>query len=141
MIAQLAPADIDDAVVAAFARLIPQLSKAPPPDRAALADIAARAVVLVARQAGAIVGTLTLTLYRIPTGLQARIDDVVVDGAARGAGVGAALVDAAIARARAAGARGIALTSAPERAAANRLYRRLGFVQRHTNVYKLPLDS
>lgn len=131
---------VNDEVVAAFARLVPQLSSARPPTREALAEIARGAVLLVARSAdGAIAGALTLTLYRIPTGLQARIDDVVVDRGARGQGLGEALSREAIRRAREAGAVAIGLTSHASRAAANRLYVRLGFERRETNVYKLAL--
>jgi ribosomal protein S18 acetylase RimI-like enzyme len=81
-----------------------------------------------------------LTLYRIPTGLQARIDDVVVDGAARGRGIGEALSREAIRIAREAGARNVSLTSRPAREAANRLYQRIGFQRLDTNVYRYPLD-
>ncbi|HVK75967.1 MAG TPA: GNAT family N-acetyltransferase [Kofleriaceae bacterium] len=130
----------DDELGSAFDRLLPQLSTARPPTRAELAAIVADAVVLIARDAGAIVGALTLTLYRIPTGLQARIDDVVVDGAARGRGIGEALSREAIRIAREAGARNVSLTSRPAREAANRLYQRIGFQRLDTNVYRYPLD-
>lgn len=86
-----------------------------------------------------IVGMLVLTLYRIPTGVQARIDDVVVDDAARGKGIGDALTRAAIGRARQGGAKQVTLTSRPSREAANRLYVRLGFQLIETNVYRLRL--
>jgi ribosomal protein S18 acetylase RimI-like enzyme len=79
---------------------------------------------------------LTLAVFRIPTGLRAWIEDVVVDEAARGRGVGAALTRAAIAVAGDRGARTVDLTSRPSREAANRLYQRLGFVERETNVYR-----
>jgi ribosomal protein S18 acetylase RimI-like enzyme len=79
---------------------------------------------------------LTLALFTIPTGTRAIIEDVVVDGAARGQGVGEALVRAAIDVAAAAGARTVDLTSRPEREDANRLYLRLGFERRATNVYR-----
>jgi ribosomal protein S18 acetylase RimI-like enzyme len=132
---------VDDALVAAFARLQPQLSKSPPPDRGALEAIVAQpgARLLVYRDGGEILGTLILTLYRIPTGQQARIDDVVVDDAARGKGVGEALSRRAIDIAREAGAKNVTLTSRPSREAANRLYQRLGFIPVETNVYRLPL--
>ncbi len=131
---------IDDDIVSAFARLIPQLSKAAPPGHAELAAIAASAVLLIARDDDrAITGTLTLTFYRIPTGLQSRIDDVVVDQAARGRGVAEALSVEAIRLARDAGARNVTLTSRPDREAANRLYVRLGFLRIDTNVYRYPL--
>jgi ribosomal protein S18 acetylase RimI-like enzyme len=136
--------EVTDEVVAAFGRLIPQLSSSsPPPGPDELSEIAANpnSVLLVGRDTdtGEIIGSLTLAFYRIPTGLQARIEDVVVDDAARGRGVGAELTNVAVERARAAGAKAVGLTSRPSREAANRLYQRLGFQQRETNVYQLKL--
>ncbi len=92
--------------------------------------------VLVARLDGAVVGTLTLVTFRIPTGVRAWIEDVVVDGAARGHGVGEQLNRYAIEVARGKGAATVDLTSRPSREAANRLYQRLGFKPRDTNVYR-----
>ena len=114
-------------LVDAFARLIPQLSRSSaPPDRDALAGMIASAgtSVLVARDAssGAIVGTLTLVVFRIPTALRAWIEDVVVDESARGQGVGEALTVAACRIAAAAGAKTVELTSRPSREGANRMY-------------------
>jgi ribosomal protein S18 acetylase RimI-like enzyme len=127
-------------VVEALAALIPQLSSsAPPPTLTELTDIATSpaTVLLVARDAaGTIVGSLTLVVFRAPTGPRAWIEDVVVDTSIRGQGIGAALVTNALARAAAAGARTVDLTSRPSREAANRLYVRLGFTQRATNVYR-----
>jgi len=77
----------------------------------------------------------------VPTGLRAWIEDVVVDESARGAGAGEALVLTAISRADAAGARTVDLTSRPSREAANRLYLRLGFEARTTNVYRWSAGS
>ncbi len=124
-------------LVEAFARLIPQVSSRPAPDAEALAALLAdpRTVQLVARDDGAIVGALTLVVYRMPSGITSVVEDVVVDEAARGGGIGAALVEAAKEHAVAAGAARISLTSRPAREAANRLYRRLGFEQKETNVY------
>ena len=131
---------VDDDLVAAFARLIPQLSKSsPPPSREVLEEIVASDAthLLVARdEAGRVLGSLTLVLFRIPTGLRAWIEDVVVDGEARGQGVGEALNRYAIDVAAERGARSVDLTSRPSREAANRLYRRLGFEPRETNVYR-----
>jgi ribosomal protein S18 acetylase RimI-like enzyme len=132
-------------VVEAFARLIPQLSKSnPPPSADELAAIAGSeaSTLLVARdpeQGGQIVGSLTLVMFRIPTGMRAWIEDVVVDQSARGRGVGDALNRAAHDRAGAAGCRTVDLTSRPSREAANRLYRRIGFTLRETNVYRFDL--
>jgi ribosomal protein S18 acetylase RimI-like enzyme len=136
---------VDDELVAAFARLTPQLSSSnPPPARAELEEIVASpaTVLLLARDdAGQIVGALTLALFRIPTALRAWIEDVVVDEAARGQGVGEALNRAALDRAREAGAKTVDLTSRPSREAANRLYQRLGFVERETNIYRMTLEA
>ena len=136
--------EITDEVVAAFDQLIPQLSSSnPPPSVDELSQMAADAniVLFVARDTddGQIIGTLTLAFFRIPTGLQARIEDVIVDESARGAGIGEMLTNAAIDRARAAGAKAVGLTSRPAREAANRLYLRRGFEMRDTNVYRLKL--
>lgn len=128
-----------DELVQAMAVLIPQLSKSnPPPSRADLnAIISSEASVLfIARVNGKIAGALTLATFRIPTGVRAWIEDVVVDADARGHGVGEALNMAAIAEARSRGAITVELTSRPSREAANRLYQRIGFVQRETNIYR-----
>ena len=130
---------VTDELVAAFARLAPQLSRSSPvPGAAELAEIVSSpaSVLLVARDGGTIVGSLTLVLFRIPTGVRAWIEDVVVDESTRGRGVGEALSREALRRAAAAGARTVDLTSRPSREAANRLYRRLGFEVRETNVYR-----
>ena len=129
-----------DEVVAALARLLPQLSSSAPPNATEWATIiAGGATVFVARVDGAIVGSLTLVMYRIATGLKAWIEDVVVDEAARGHGVGEALNFAAIEEARRRGAKAVSLTSRPSREAANRLYQRIGFSARDTNVYRYDL--
>lgn len=130
---------VTDEIVSAFENLIPQLSSSnPPPSRDQLAEIIAApaSVLFLARVDGHIVGSLTLATFRIPTGVRAWIEDVVVDSSARGHGVGEALNIAAIEEARARGAITVELTSRPSREAANRLYQRLGFVARETNVYR-----
>jgi len=132
------------ALVAAFDRLIPQLSRSNPPPTAAQVEemVAAPATdVFVAfdDDGETILGVATLAVFRIPTALRAWIEDVVVDDAARGKGAGAALTNAMINRARALGCKTVELTSRPSREAANRLYQRLGFVQRETNVYRYTL--
>ena len=86
-----------------------------------------------------IIGTLTLVVFRIPTGVRARIEDVVVDETARGRRVGERLSFAALDKAKALGATSADLTSRPSRQAANRLYRRMGFEQRESNVYRFKL--
>ena len=129
-------------LVEAFERLTPQLSSSnPPPSAEALEAIAASdsTRLLVAHADGDIVGSLTLVLVRIPTGMRAIIEDVVVDERSRGQGVGRTLNEAALEVARTAGAVTVDLTSRPSREAANRLYLRLGFEVRDTNVYRYRL--
>ena len=126
---------VDDDLVAALGRLLPLLREtARPPTGDELAEIIRTGHLFVARDP-AIIGVLTLTVYRVLTGLSARIDDVIVATEARGRGVGEALTRAAIDHARAAGARAVNLTSHPRREAANRLYQRIGFERRDTNAY------
>ena len=131
---------VDEDVVEAFQRLIPQLSRSnPAPDAEtmqAIADSEASTLLVARDETGIIVGSMTLAMFRIPTGLRAWIEDVVVDESARGRGVGQLLNEYALDIARAAGAATVDLTSRPSREAANRLYRRLGFVARDTNVYR-----
>jgi ribosomal protein S18 acetylase RimI-like enzyme len=134
---------VDDATVAAVSRLLPQLSRSSAaPTAAELTElVASPATTLLAATAddGTIVGMLTLALFRIPTGVRAWIEDVVVDDAARGSGAATALTHAALDAARAAGAKTVELTSRPSREAANRLYQRIGFEARETNVYRFTL--
>jgi ribosomal protein S18 acetylase RimI-like enzyme len=136
--------EVSPEVVEAIARLLPQLSSsAPAPTAAELEDLVASPAtdLLLAKIDGRIVGTLTLALFRIPSGLRAWIGDVIVDDTARGHGIGEALNRAAIALAQEHGARSVDLTSRPSREAANRLYQRIGFVARQTNVYRIDLGS
>ena len=125
-------------LLAAVHRLLPQLSEArTPPTLGQLAETVAGQTVLVARDGddGSIVGTATLVMYRVSSGLKARIEDVIVDSSVRGQGVGEALVREAMARASEAKVLMLELTSMPYRESANRLYKRLGFVRKPTNVY------
>lgn len=134
--------EVTDEVVQAFGVLIPQLSRSnPAPTRAELEALVSSeaSTLFVARVDGRIAGSLTLAMFRIPTGVRAWIEDVVVDEAARGHGVGEALNRAALDHARANGAITVDLTSRPSREAANRLYKRMGFEQRDTNVYRYTL--
>jgi ribosomal protein S18 acetylase RimI-like enzyme len=141
--ASIATPDDADELAAAFVRLVPQLSRSnPPPSPEAVAELLAAPATdqFVARdEAGTIVGVATLATFRIPTGLRAWIEDVITDEAARGQGVGELLTRAMLDRARQLGCTTVDLTSRPSREAANRLYRRVGFQQRDTNVYRFEL--
>ena len=134
---------VDDDLVAAMARLIPQLSSSsPPPDAAALraiVDADACHLLLARDDDGTVLGSMTLVVFAIPTGVRAWIEDVVVDADARGRGVGEALNRQALELARSLGAKTVDLTSRPSREAANRLYQRMGFEPRETNVYRYTL--
>lgn len=134
--------EVTDEIVAAFDRLVPQLSTSnPPPSAEMLQRIvdSDASTLWVARNESGIVGTLTLAMFHIPTGVRAWIEDVIVDSTARGKGIGRQLNEAAIQHARDAGAITVDLTSRPSRQTANRLYQRIGFRQRSTNVYRYTL--
>jgi ribosomal protein S18 acetylase RimI-like enzyme len=131
---------VSDELVAAFARLVPQLSSsAQPPARDELKAIVSSSgttILLAEGDDGAIIGSLTLARFRTPTGARAWIEDVVVDESSRGQGAGEALVAEAIRLAAEAGVRTVDLTSRPSRDAANALYEKIGFRIRETNVYR-----
>ena len=135
---------VDPELVASLRGLISQLSpSADPPTAGNVREIVDSPTtrLLVARGGdGEVVGSLTLVQFRIPTGVGVWIEDVVVDETARARGTGEALVQEGIRLAQAAGAGAVNLTSRPDRAAANRLYQRLGFERRETNVYRLELS-
>ena len=128
-------------LVEALKRLIPQLTANNPPPEPEFLQMLLEgdsSFVLVARQPdenGGIVGVGCLGTYRVPTGVRAIIEDVVVDQGSRGLGAGEALMRGLMDLARQMGARGVSLTSNPRRLAANRLYMRLGFSLRQTNGY------
>jgi ribosomal protein S18 acetylase RimI-like enzyme len=134
----------DEELYEAFQRLVPQLTNNnPPPSRTDLAALVqdSSSTLMIARDpARGVVGALTLTVYRVPTGIRSIIEDVIVDEAARGQGIGEALMKRAIELAREKGAANISLTSNPLRVAANRLYLRMGFKKRETNAYQYKFE-
>ena len=138
-------AEVDDELVEAFARLIPQLSSSnPPPDADALGALVSHPDVylFLARDTdagGQIIGSLTLVTFRIPTGLRAFIEDVVVDENIRRSGAATKLTTTALDKARALGVSTVDLTSRPSREAANALYQKLGFELRNSNLYRYQL--
>jgi ribosomal protein S18 acetylase RimI-like enzyme len=138
---------VTDEIVVAFRRLIPQLSESElPPSQDELAQMieSPNTVLFIAYDheiQGRIIGALTLIVYRIPTGLHAWIEDVIVDASARNRGVGEALCRAAIERAQVFGVTTLDLTSRPSREDAIRLYKRLGFVERESRVYRYLWNS
>ena len=124
--------------------LLPQLSSSAP--QLEITDLEAiigspAVTLFVAFDGTAVVGSLTLVIFPIPTGLRAWIEDVVVDEKTRGRGVGAALSRAALHEAQRRGVRSIDLTSRPSRESAHQMYLKLGFVIRDTNVYRFSLED
>ena len=139
---------VTDELMDAFKRLVPQLSSTnPAPTVAEVTQMvqSPATVVLIARDMGkphgAIVGSLTLALFRIPTAMRAWIEDVVVDDESRGQGIGEALVRKAVEIAAQSGAKTVDLTSRPSRESANRLYVRVGFEKRETNIYRYKIEQ
>jgi ribosomal protein S18 acetylase RimI-like enzyme len=134
---------VDDELIEAFSRLLPQLSQnAKPITKSDLENIlSSDNTFIITADDNGIVGVLTLVLYQIPTGIKARIEDVVVDENSRGQGIGQKLIKYAIEKATQAGAVSIDLTSNPNRSAANKLYQKMGFQQRQTNTYRHRLDE
>lgn len=130
---------VTDELLDALTRLIPQLKISSPrltsDGLAGLLASDATSLLTARDESGAIVGMLTLIHYRTPTGVRARIEDVVVDESVRGKGIAVDLVQHALSIAREKGADGVALTSNPRREAANRLYQKVGFKIWETNVY------
>ncbi len=134
--------EVNAELMEAMGRLIPQLSTARVPTWAEVETlVASQASTLLIARDPQIVGALTLVVFRTPTGVHAWIEDVVVDESARGRGIGEALSRAGITLARKLGVNEVNLTSRPSREAANRLYQRIGFQLRHTNVYRYSIEE
>ena len=133
----------DPELYSAFQRLIPQLTNNNPPpslnELAALVRDSSSTLMIARNERREIIGALTLTVYRVPTGVRSIIEDVIVANSARGQGIGEALMKRAIEVAREKGASNISLTSNPMRESANRLYLRMGFKKRETNAYQIKL--
>ena len=136
--------EVTDELVEAFQYLMPQLSSSSPaPTREELQLIvdSPAVILLMARYEGKLVGSLSLAVFRVPTGVLAWIEDVVVDQSMRGKGIGEALTRAALSTAKELGVKQVDLTSRPVREAANRLYQRVGFLPRQTNVYRYKIEK
>jgi len=129
-------------LLGALQRLLPQLSDAAAPitERQLRCIIASPCTRLfMGMDEGRYVATMTLVFYQLPTGLRARVEDVVVDLAERGKGLGRQLVAHALETARAGGARSLDLTSNPSRQAAHALYQAMGFERRDTQAFAYAL--
>ena len=144
MVTIRAVTEVTESLTDAYRVLIPQLSSSSnPPTGEALQRIieSDSAQILIAEdENGEILGTMTLIIFQIPTGIRAWIEDVVVDSSARGKGIGKKLNLAALELAKQAGAKTVDLTSRPARQEANQLYRSIGFAERETNVYRFSFE-
>ena len=137
--------EVTKSLTDAYKVLIPQLSSSSnPPTEEALQRIiesdSAQILIAEDEKNGGILGTMTLIIFQIPTGIRAWIEDVVVDSSARGRGIGKKLNLAALELAKQAGAKTVDLTSRPARKEANQLYKDIGFIQRETNVYRFSFE-
>ena len=132
---------LTDEIYESVCRLVPQLGtrKVNPTRDEILALVNSDASkLLIARypdKDSAIVGILTIAIYRVPTGVRSIVEDVIVDTNMRRRGIAKALMLAGMDIARDAGANGVSLTSNPQRVGANLLYQKMGFVKRDTNAY------
>jgi ribosomal protein S18 acetylase RimI-like enzyme len=135
--------DVTPKVVAALAKLLPQLSESGAPiDARTILDIVSQngtTLFLACDSTAQVLGTVTLVCFRIPSGRRARIESLVVDRDVRRRGVGRSLCEAALDEARRAGVDSVDLTSSHTREAANALYQRMGFRLRATNTYRFAL--
>ncbi len=136
------PADAEE-LAEALVTLVPQLSSSnPPPSLDAVRAMLEHEAItqFVARDdSDQIVGVSTLAVFPIPTALRAWVEDVIVDDASAGQGIGRQLTEAMLDHARQLGCATVDLTSRPSRAAANHLYEKVGFQRRETNVYRFTL--
>lgn len=132
---------ITEEIYEAFQRLIPQLTStalSPSKDELDALVKSDSSILLIARypnENSPIIGTGCLIIYRVPTGAKGIIEDVIVDESTRSHGIGESLIRRMLDFAQAKGAKGVTLTSNAKRISANRLYQRIGFVRRETNVY------
>jgi len=136
--------EFTEEILGELRRLLPQLSSsAEMPSNELVRQIieSDSSHLLVAREGEVVLGVLTLVVFPIPTGIRAWIEDVVIDSASRGQGIGEKLSQFALEIAESLGARTVELTSRPSRESANRLYKRLGFHPRETNVYRYIIQS
>lgn len=133
--------DITPEVVEAFSILIPQLTvKSKIPDKKSLEEIIeTKNTYLFIASNPNIVGSITVVVTNTPSGPKAWIEDVIVDNDARGQNIGEKLVSFAIDFTKGLNVSSINLTSSPDRVAANKLYLKLGFILRETNVYRLTI--
>ena len=135
--------EITPEIVEAFSILMPQLTtKSKVPDRKYLEEIIeTKNTYLFIACNPDIVGSITVVVTNTPSGSKAWIEDVIVDKSTRGQSIGRELVSFVIYFAKKLNIKSINLTSSPDRVAANKLYQKLGFILRETNVYRLTINS
>jgi len=135
---------VDDQVIHAVIRLSAQLSPektAPTPANIRAAVNSSTKLLLARNQQHQIGGCVAVCFYHVPFGLKCRVESVCVDSVYRGTGLGKLMMSHVLTIAKQAGAEAVELNSKPHRLEANRMYQRLGFQLRQTNVYTLALKS
>jgi ribosomal protein S18 acetylase RimI-like enzyme len=129
--------------IAAINHLLAQLSsRAPEVDLHTIVRVLHDGPIVIARDGdigGRLVGMGTILFAHKLTAAFATIEDVVVDERYRGCGIGASITARLIEKAKERQVAYVDLTSSPRRVAANALYRKLGFVARETNPFRLEL--
>jgi len=136
--------EVTPEIIEALHRILPQLNPRlplPAADRLQRLIEDPDVTLVVARDGGRIIGTTTVIVYTTPYWIKARLDEVVVDADARGKGVGEALVRYCLEVGRRKGAQVVELQSGrgEQRAAAHRLYKRIGFEVRNSDLFRLIL--
>ena len=135
---------VDDGLVQAVDWLVPQLSDAASvPGRWELEQMVADpgAILVVAESAKVIVGMLALVLFRTPTGLHARIEDLVVDEDAQDSGVTERLARRALKTVAGRGARTVQVNCLPSKSSVARVYEELGFERLSSIEYRYTVSG
>ena len=95
--------------------------------------------VITAEDGGRIIGVAFLFFAQKMGKRIAFVEDVVVDEAHRGQGIGENIMAEVVSLARRNKTTYVTFTSRPEREAANKFYQKIGFELRETNVYRMNL--
>jgi GNAT superfamily N-acetyltransferase len=88
---------------------------------------------------GRLIGFAQLGVIRKTTAVLGTVEDVVVDSEYQGQGLGKGIMEKILELARREGCSRLSLTSNPERTAARALYRKIGFIEPPTTLFRLTL--
>lgn len=95
--------------------------------------------VIICKIDDTVVGTALLSTYKVISGYRGMVDDVVVDSAQRGKGIGRKLMERLLEEGKNLDLDEILLFTGHHRAPAIALYRSLGFTLRESGLYNLRL--